>query len=534
MKKTCVLIGMALICSPTFSSMAQPVVTVKTLLEEMTNVQVSARWPNPNFFAKQASSYDRRSVSPEKPGWFANNDFNQFIRKERKLQHVEYVMIDVDGPAAITRFWLTTLFKKGVLRFYFDNEKKPSLKIPAYDLMKGNLNLDATLLIPHSSYTPDGKGGNTLYLAFPYQRHCKITFEFIDSTTVNSPHYYQINYRTYPKGTRIETFTNGNLSKYKAAINEAEKLLKKPPLDESGEIISKKNFIKGNSKVSFELPKGSAAIHLMKLKIKTANKEELDKAFSSTIIKIEFDGKETVWCPLGDFIGSGYGKNEVKSWYRNLSNNGLLVSRWVMPYQKTAKISIINKADFSLNTDVEVTIHHWNWDDRSMYFHTSYRHEKNVKDVKGDYEVNKIALKDSAGPIDWNLITIKGKGIYMGNTLSINNHMHAWYGEGDAKVWVDNDKFPSEFGTGLEDYYNTSWAPVVLYQTPFANATRADNEDSYGYNTFTRTRNLDRIPFNDSFTYNLGMISWIGGTIDCAATVYWYGFLGADDNGRKK
>ena len=162
-----------------------------------------------------------------------------------------------------------------------------------------------------------------------------------------------------------------------------------------------------------------------------------------------------------------------------------------------------------------------------MYFHTTWKYEKNVKDVKGDYDLNKVAKLDTAGPIDWNFATIKGKGIYIGNTLAVFNHMNAWYGEGDAKAYVDNEKFPSEFGTGLEDYYNTSWAPVVLYQTPFANAPRADNPGSFGHNAFTRTRNLDGIPFTKSFAYDMEMLSWEGGFIDCSATTYWYGFKGA-------
>jgi hypothetical protein len=112
--------------------------------------------------------------------------------------------------------------------------------------------------------------------------------------------------------------------------------------------------------------------------------------------------------------------------------------------------------------------------------------------------------------------------------------MNAWYGEGDAKAYVDNETFPSEFGTGLEDYYNTSWAPVVLYQTPFANAPRADNPSSFGHNAFTRTRNLDGIPFNTSFSYDMEMLSWTGGTIDASATTYWYGFKGAKDNSVKQ
>jgi hypothetical protein len=152
-----------------------------------------------------------------------------------------------------------------------------------------------------------------------------------------------------------------------------------------------------------------------------------------------------------------------------------------------------------------------------MYFHADWKNEVNVP----------IKQTEKDKPTDWVLNSIEGQGIFMGETLSVYNHMHKWYGEGDQKLWVDDNKFPVEFGTGTEDYYNTSWAPVVLYQTPFANAPRADNADSFGYNTFTRTRNLDYVPFKKSFKFTLETLGWQNGTADIAATTYWYGFKGA-------
>ena len=58
---------------------------------------------------------------------------------------------------------------------------------------------------------------------------------------------------------------------------------------------------------------------------------------------------------------------------------------------------------------------------------------------------------------------------------------------------------------------------------------RADHPDSYGYNTFTRTRILDAVPFTKSFQMNLEMLGWENGEADFAATTYWYGFEGAFD-----
>ena len=111
----------------------------------------------------------------------------------------------------------------------------------------------------------------------------------------------------------------------------------------------------------------------------------------------------------------------------------------------------------------------------------------------------------------------------MGDNLTLFNHSKAWYGEGDEKIFVDGESFPSFFGTGTEDYYNSSWAPVVIFHTPVGGAPRADLASSRGYNTFLRTRLSDVILFESRFDFDLELISWVPGTVDYASTIYWYG-----------
>ena len=509
------------------SSQNKQVITLNSLLNELIDANAVARWGQPEYTMHQASSYDRLSVSPDLPGWFANNDQNQFIREEQKSGHTEYVMMDADGPGAIVRFWLTMQSNEGRLRIYFDNEEKASIQIEAYDLMKAGFNLGPALLRYHR---PETERGNTMYLPLPYQSHCKITFERTDAPAQNSAHYYQVNYRTYPKGTNVKSFTINDLVAEKNTLERVEKELWNPALKTFNKEIRLQKSIASNKMESVDLPKGSAAIRLLTLKLSAPTLQELTKAWSLVILKMEFDGHQTVWCPLGDFAGSGFGGHPIKSWYRELDKEGKVTSRWVMPYQKNSKITIVNKADFNVDVDMSVKTGDWKWDNRSMYFHADYKYQQDVKDAQSNYDPAIIAKNDPLAPIEWNFLEIKGKGIYLGNTLSLYNNMDQWYGEGDAKVWVDNDTFPSEFGTGLEDYYDASYAPVVIFQTPFANAPRADNENSQGYNTFTRTRNLDGIPFQKSFRYDLEMLSWKGGTIDCAATTYWYGFPDTKSN----
>src|ERR1044072_9980824 len=114
--KNNIAIFFILLCSFVYCKSLSQTITLPSLLNEMTDFNTIVKFPSPAYTLKQASSYDRRSVSPDKPGWFANTDQAQFIRTEIKESHKEYVMFDADGPGAIVRFWLTTAQKAGKMR----------------------------------------------------------------------------------------------------------------------------------------------------------------------------------------------------------------------------------------------------------------------------------------------------------------------------------------------------------------------------------------------------------------------------------
>lgn len=516
---------LAVLCT-SITGNAQEPITVKSLLREMTDASSVARVPARNYTMMQASSYDRRSVSADAAGWYANGDNNQYIREEKNNGRTEQVMLDTDGPGVIVRFWLTTVVKPGKIRFYLDNSGTAAIETGTFDLMNAGLGLGPALLNPHSSYEAAGKGGNTLYFPVPYAKHCKITVEYPDTVSAKKSHYYQVNYRSYAKDVKLQTFRMADLATYRNEIALAEKTLWHP-LPATGTTIKKNIAVSPAGKTSLDLPAGNMAVRELSFSVRLSKGADTGQALRALVLKMEFDGEETVSCPIGDFSGSGYGGRPVNSWYRSLDSNLLVTSRWVMPYRKTAKLTLENNSGDILYVKFNGTVSPWTWDQSSMYFHATYKTEQGIWDAKWDWNPAKPIAGEAKAPIEWNFITIEGGGIYLGNTLAIDNKMQTWYGEGDAKVWVDDDTFPSEFGTGLEDYYNTSWAPVVLYQTPFANAPRADNASSFGHNTFTRTRNLDGVPFKKSFRYDLEMLSWDGGTIDAAAVTYWYGLPGA-------
>ena len=59
--------------SPAIASPAPGEITLESLLHEMIDRDAVARWPDPAYKCLHASSYDRRSKTPDDPaGWFAN------------------------------------------------------------------------------------------------------------------------------------------------------------------------------------------------------------------------------------------------------------------------------------------------------------------------------------------------------------------------------------------------------------------------------------------------------------------------------
>ncbi len=131
-------------------------VTLSSLLVEMTDVQNVARFPDPAFTARQASSYDRASKTPDDPkGWFANHDWSQFIRSETNAGRLEWVMMEADGPGAVVRIWFGGNKPPGTLRFYLDGAAQPAIEGPAFDILIGRLLADRPLAIENAH----GAGG---------------------------------------------------------------------------------------------------------------------------------------------------------------------------------------------------------------------------------------------------------------------------------------------------------------------------------------------------------------------------------------
>ena len=401
------------------------------------------------------------------------------------------------------------------MRIYLDGEEKPAIE--------GNMlgMFDGSGFVPFPfAHTSLRSAVN--FFPIPYQKSCKIT-------TDAEPFFFQFTYREYDEGTAIKTFSMQDFDAAEALTRSTGEQLSASSVarktDNTNSHFEGSIDLKQNQPVSLDLPGGSAVIREIKLKLNDYSNANVTR---HVVLKIEFDGKETVWCPIGDFFGSGIGLNPFKGWYRTVAEDGTMTCRWVMPYQKNSKISLVNFGEEPVAAELDVKTSSWDWDEESMYFNAAWR---------GQYPVQTRPYSD------WNYVTLKGRGVYVGDTLTIMNPVKRWWGEGDEKIWVDGEDFPSIFGTGTEDYYAYSWGgrSTDFYEHPFhaqprchvynkLNRKTGNEKDTSGYSTETRTRALDTMPFGSSLQLDMEVWSWTDCEMGYGVGAYWYGFADTTSN----
>lgn len=238
-------------------------------------------------------------------------------------------------------------------------------------------------------------------------------------------------------------------------------------------------------------------------------------ALRSTVVTLSFDGEEMVRCPLGDFFGSGVGVNPYRTWRTEVQKDGTMTCFWPMPFKESAMVKVFNNGKEPIEISGVFKMKRTKWTDHSMYFHANWRQEREIETVAGN------------GTKDWNYLTVSGEGIYVGDVLSLVNRDQAWWGEGDEKIYVDGEKFPSHFGTGTEDYYGYAWGTAEFFDSPWRAQPRAEGPASFGNVTNLRFRSLDAIPFKKDFRFDMEIWHWAATNVDYAVTAFWYGKPGA-------
>jgi D-arabinan exo alpha-(1,3)/(1,5)-arabinofuranosidase (non-reducing end) len=473
-------------------------------------------------------------------GWFANRDWSQFIRKETINGRNEYVMLESENPGCITWFWSGMPSRKeaqkGIVRIYFNGNKTPDIEMTNEKFLNKSLCGNPLSIVLEI--------GRNLFLPISWKTSCKITFEhnYWETQEGKDKYWYMIYYREYPKDTEIEQFSLSNLKKYKQIIKQTNQILvegwknikdqrnnpNNPPFSER-KVIEGPIKLEVNSMLETNQIQGPSAISQIEILLNSSDSEDeiLEEIGRKLLISINFDGITTVYTPIGDLFGAGLGIIPHKSWYSTITridhedqNNNSTIgdksthtrsykiqTRWIMPFKETCTIKLENLTGTVIEIkEISIITQPWIWDSDSMYFHSDWHQTRNVPTRPFS---------------DFNFCDIENKGVLVGDLFTIFNTSGGWWGEGDAKVWVDGElQFHS---TGTEDYYGFSFGDKgKFFESPTLIQTRWWGNNEIGYVCDTHNRILNRLVFNKRLKFDTEIWHWRDTIMDLAVSIKYY------------
>ena len=504
-------------------------ISLESLLKDVSRREALTYFPGDKYKLIQASSYNRASVSPDSAGWFANADMSRFIRIEENNGRREFVMLDAEGPGSIVRWWMTFYkAQDGIIRIYLDNASEPVIEGSPDSLLSGSLLAGYPFSVSLQKEAPRGEEGrdfdHNFYLPIPFSKHCKVTYEShtlkllynFEGKSVPDGYYwpdvfYNICYRSYNKGTNVESFSMQALKEAKPLLERTGILLIDSIVKSLEDKYFEKLLLPGDS-IVINFNADIKAINRLEVEMRTG---KMNQSLRSVIIKASFDGYPTVWAPVGEFFGSGYSLNKHNTWMNSRDKDGLMKSFWVMPFRNQCVISFINYGTDTVHMKGSAGLIDYKWNDRSMYFGACWHEHYRIRSRTAD-----------GSPFDLTFAELKGKGVYAGDQITLFNNTYHWWGEGDEKIFVDGEKFPSSFGTGSEDYYGYSFARQESFSHPFLSQPVGTGNMNWGTTINMRHRSLDAIPFTTSIKPMIELWHWKEIEMNYALMTYFYVFPG--------
>lgn len=478
-------------------------ITMNELLDEMVDLNRLPEISSPNYRTVQFSSYDRRSKTPADTTWFANEDgfggepvpgFEKVLMQPDSGGIGEYLICDIQSPGVIQRLWTAAI--SGEIRLFLDDVKAPVYEGNASDFFRNPLEQLAGLTSTEK-YSQTIRQYDAFYLPVPFARRCRM--EWIGD--IKEPHFYHIGIRIYDPDVKVETFRAGNFSKYIQKLDEINNILTRTESlnhQENADVLKTEIRIDANASDDLFKLEGNKSIVYLAIKIKARDEEIV---LRQSVLNIYFDDVAVpqVHSPSGDFFGAAPGVNPFESLPFSVLPDSAMLCRFVMPFKKSARIEIVNHSDESIKVlaGIKTTPYKWN-EGRSMYFFARWKISHNITAHNRDSEAEDIQYLKALGAG-----RIVGTAAYLYNPCNATVSWGNWWGEGDEKIFIDRDTFPSYFGTGSEDYFNYSWSSPDIFSYPYCGQPRNDGPGNRGYVSNFRWHIADDIPFKEKVEYNM-------------------------------
>jgi len=248
------------------------------------------------------------------------------------------------------------------------------------------------------------------------------------------------------------------------------------------------------------------------------------------VLRMYWDGEKepSVEVPVGDFFACGWGRYaQVTSLAVCVNPGSAFNCYWVMPFRKSARITIENVGDRDETIYYQVNYTLTDVPDDEAYFHAQFRRN------------NPLPYKEVHTILDG----VKGKGQFVGTYMAWQSNNVGWWGEGEIKFYMDGDKeFPTICGTGTEDYFCGSYGfhartadgktEYREYTTPYAGMPQVirpdglnDSQQRFG---LYRWHIMDPVRFDSDLKVTMQALGWRSGgrylplQDDISSVAYWY------------
>ena len=202
--------------------------------------------------------------------------------------------------------------------------------------------------------------------------------------------------------------------------------------------------------------------------------------FRRALIKITWDNQEgpSVLCPLGDFFGIfNCMPGNYESMPFNVCVNPENINRpggscgmncyFPMPFQKNAKIELINDSDSPLGLyfGIDFELYNHPLPEDTVYFHAKWNRNNPCSGWGPELPANCPEVNRQTnlyGEDNYVVLDVKGKGHFVGCNLGVISYQGICWCEGDDMIFIDEDEddphpLPRINGSGVEDYFNHGW-----------------------------------------------------------------------------
>ena len=521
----------------TFSCTSQrmkQIITLDSLLEEMVDLNRLTVLPGASYKAFQYSSYDRRSTSTADSLWFSNEDgfggepvpgFEKVLKEPDSKGIGEYLICDIKGPGVIQRLWSAGI--TGKVRLFLDESDSA--------VYEG----DALPLFHNTIEALTGKGSeidntgtirqfDASYFPIPFSKACRLEW----TGNIRELHFYHVGIRIYTNHANVVSFRKDDLLQIKDKLDEVTQILKTPDKyhnPSNNKIIEVETILQPGEGADLLNMEGEKAIDYLSLRVKAG---DIENALRKCVMTISFDNSSIpqVQAPVGDFFGAAPGLNPYTSLPFSVHEDGTMICRFVMPFRKKVIIEIANNSPETVSVISGTRVRDNKWvNGKTMHFRARWRIDHGL--TASYFGAANNSVSDILYLMAIGKGRITGASAYLYNPSNAVTSWGNWWGEGDEKIFIDSDTFPSFYGTGSEDYFNYSWSSSKIFNFPYCGQPRNDGPGNRGYVSNYRWHISDDIPFNSNIAFymELGNHGTVPG-FSYGRIVYYYALPGVIDD----